>query len=194
MFIWYHISISYANSLHTVSLFIVFLPHINCPVGWGCRTLRLLLWRGVRLPQRVSWYDTIRSHGEIPVIWEIRGIRSTLSLTSLPGPLWLGVVASDRIIYMGQIDVNRVLMLKIIAWNWTALTSKLHTSAKLNCSKWNCYCMLNWIVWNRNVFDIETVHGPGVVEPDRVLSMGQIELNCVRILNWIVWNRTVLTC
>ena len=32
----------------------------------------------------------------------------------------------------------------------------------------------------------------GVVEPDRALSMGQIELTCVLILNWIVWNRTVL--
>ena len=28
--------------------------------------------------------------------------------------------------------------------------------------------------------------GPGVVEPDRVLSMGQIELNCVLMLNRIV--------
>ena len=34
---------------------------------------------------------------------------------------------------------------------------------------------------------------PGVVAPDKILSMGQIELNCVLIKNWIVWNRTVLT-
>ena len=33
----------------------------------------------------------------------------------------------------------------------------------------------------------------GVVAPDRVLSMGQIELNCVLTLNWVVWNRTVDT-
>ena len=31
----------------------------------------------------------------------------------------------------------------------------------------------------------------GVVIPDRVLSMGQIELNCELMLNWIVCNRTV---
>ena len=31
---------------------------------------------------------------------------------------------------------------------------------------------------------------PGVVAPDRVLSMGQIELNCVLMLNWIVWKTT----
>ena len=34
---------------------------------------------------------------------------------------------------------------------------------------------------------------PGVVVPDRFLSMGQIQLNCVLMLNWIAWNRTVLT-
>ena len=34
---------------------------------------------------------------------------------------------------------------------------------------------------------------PGVVAPDRVQSMGQIELNCVLMLKWIVWNGTVLT-
>ena len=33
----------------------------------------------------------------------------------------------------------------------------------------------------------------GVVAPDRVLSMDQIELNCVLMLNWIAWNRTVFT-
>ena len=34
---------------------------------------------------------------------------------------------------------------------------------------------------------------PGMVAPDRVLSMGQTELNYVLMLNWIDWNRTVLT-
>ena len=32
---------------------------------------------------------------------------------------------------------------------------------------------------------------PGVVAPDRVLSMCRLELNSVLMLNWIVWNRTV---
>ena len=34
---------------------------------------------------------------------------------------------------------------------------------------------------------------PGLVAPNRVQSMSQIELNCVLMLNWIAWNRTVLT-
>ena len=32
---------------------------------------------------------------------------------------------------------------------------------------------------------------PGIVAPDRVLSMDQIELNYVLMLNGIVWSRTV---
>ena len=32
---------------------------------------------------------------------------------------------------------------------------------------------------------------PGVVAPDRVLSMDQIEVNWILMINWIVWYRTV---
>ena len=42
---------------------------------------------------------------------ELWGMRSTPSLPSLPGPLWLGVVAPDRVLSMGQIELNCVLML-----------------------------------------------------------------------------------
>ena len=31
------------------------LLRLHCPVSWGCRICRLLLCRGVRTPQRVSW-------------------------------------------------------------------------------------------------------------------------------------------
>ena len=34
---------------------------------------------------------------------------------------------------------------------------------------------------------------PRGVAPDRVLSMGRIELKCILMQNWITWNRTVLT-
>ena len=36
-------------------------------------------------------------------------------------------------------------------------------------------------------------HWPGLVAPDRVLSMGHIKLNSGLMLNWIVCNRTVFT-
>ena len=39
------------------------------------------------------------------------GMRSTSSLPSLPDLLWPGVVAPDRVLFMGQIELNSVLML-----------------------------------------------------------------------------------
>ena len=36
---------------------------------------------------------------------ELWGMRDTTSLLSLPGPLWLGVVAPDRDLSMGQIEL-----------------------------------------------------------------------------------------
>ena len=43
---------------------------------------------------------------------ELWGMRNTPSLPSLPGPLWLGVVAPNRVLSMGQIEVRCVLILK----------------------------------------------------------------------------------
>ena len=42
---------------------------------------------------------------------ELWGMRSTPLLPSLPGPFWPGVVAPDRVQSMGQIELNRILML-----------------------------------------------------------------------------------
>ena len=39
------------------------------------------------------------------------GMWSTLSLPLLPGPLWPGVVALDKALSMGQIELNCILML-----------------------------------------------------------------------------------
>ena len=48
------------------------------------------------------------------------------SLPSLPGLLWPRMVRSDMILSMGQIELNRVLMLNGIAWNRTFLLLKLY--------------------------------------------------------------------
>ena len=80
-------------------------------------------------------YDTKQSDGEVPVMLELWGMRSTSSLPSLPGPLWLRLVAPDRVPSMGQIELNCVLMLNGIARNRTVLIFKLHIYAKLNCLK-----------------------------------------------------------
>ena len=115
---------------------------LSCPVGWGCRIHRLLLCRGGKTPlhNQCPGYDTKQFDGEVPVMLELWGMQSTPSLPSLPGPLRPRVLAPDRVLSIGQIELN-------------------------------CVLMLNWIVWNRTVFDIGTV----------------------LMLNWIVWNWTVLT-
>ena len=77
------------------------LYHFICPVGWGCRIHRLFLCGGVRPHQRVSTNDTKQSDGEVPGVLELWGMRSTPSLTSLPDPLWPGVVAPDKALSMG---------------------------------------------------------------------------------------------
>ena len=41
----------------------------------------------------------------------VGGLQSTPLLPSFPGPLWPGAVASDRVLSMGQIGLNHVVML-----------------------------------------------------------------------------------
>ena len=149
----------------------------NCPVGWSCKIHRLHLCRGVKKPsQRMSWvYNTKQSDGAVPVNLELWIMRITPSLPSLQGLLWPGVVAPDRVLSMGQIEPNCVLMLNWVAWNRPVLTFKLRSYAKLISLKWNCFwhwncaftlnwivwirtVWLNWIAWNRNVFDNWTVY------------------------------------
>ena len=81
-----------------------FLLH-DCPVRWISRIHRLLLCRGMRLltpPNESPGYDTKQSDGEVPVMLELWGMQSTLSLPLLLGPLW-PVVIPDRVLFMGQI-------------------------------------------------------------------------------------------
>ena len=56
-------------------------------------------------------YDTKQSNGEIPVMLELWGMQSTPFLLSLPGTLWPGGVAPDRVLSMGQTELSCVLML-----------------------------------------------------------------------------------
>ena len=44
----------------------------------------------------------------MPELW---GMRSNLLLPSLPGPHWSGEVAPGRVLSIGQIELNSVLML-----------------------------------------------------------------------------------
>ena len=50
-------------------------------------------------------YGIKQSDGKALVRLELWGIWSTPSLPMLPGPLWPGVVASDRVLSVGQIEL-----------------------------------------------------------------------------------------
>ena len=59
----------------------------------------------------VPGYDIKQSEGEVPVMLELWGIQSTLSLPSLPGTLWHGLIAPGRVLSMYQVELNCVLMI-----------------------------------------------------------------------------------
>ena len=90
---------------------------IDGPVSWGCKIHCLLLYRGLKLPKECSGYDTKQSDDEAPVMLELWEMWSTSSLQLLTGSIWREVVALDRVLFMGQIEVNCVLMPKGIVWN-----------------------------------------------------------------------------
>ena len=49
-----------------------------------------------------------------------------------------------------------------------------------------------WGMWSTPTLPSHTgLLLPGVLAPDRALSMGQTELNCLLMINWTAWNRTV---
>ena len=56
-------------------------------------------------------YDIKQSDGEVAVILEIWGMRSISSLTLLPGHLCSGMVATNRALSMGYIELNCIRML-----------------------------------------------------------------------------------
>ena len=73
-----------------------------CLVDWDCKIHRLLLCTEIRHPaDECPGYNIKQSDGEIPVKLEFGGMRSTPSLSSLPGPLLPGMVAPHRALFMG---------------------------------------------------------------------------------------------
>ena len=86
--------------------------YLTAPISFhwskSCRIHQLHLCRGVRPSQRVSCYDTKQSDYGAPVMLRLWGMRSTPSSPSLPGLLLPTVVAPDRVLSMGQIELNCV--------------------------------------------------------------------------------------
>ena len=69
-------------------------------------------------------YDTKQADGEVPVMLALWGMWSTPSLPLFPGPLWPRAMALNRVLFMGQIELNSVLMQKWIVWNRTVYMYK----------------------------------------------------------------------
>ena len=55
-------------------------------------------------------YDNKQSNDEAPVMLKLWEKQSTPSLPSLPDLFLARVIAPDRVITMGQIELNRVIM------------------------------------------------------------------------------------
>ena len=74
-------------------------------------------------------YDTKQPDGEVPIMLELWGMRSTPSLPSLPSLLWPGVVAPDKGPIYGSNRTEPCFL------KFTVFAFKLHIYAKLNCLK-----------------------------------------------------------
>ena len=98
-----------------------------CLVSWGCRIHPLPFSRGQE-HSLTSVQDMTLNNPMVgvPVMLELWGMRRTPSLPSFLGPLWPGGV---------------------VAPGWVLSIYQIEL---------NCVLMLNWIVWNRTAFDIET--------------------------------------
>ena len=74
----------------------------------GCRyeTIEEMKEAVTKIIDTLTQEDTKQSDGETSVILGLQGMWSTPSLPSLPGPLWPGVVVLDRVLHIGQIELN----------------------------------------------------------------------------------------
>ena len=74
--------------------------------AWGCRIYWLHLCRGVRPPPNESTgYDIKQSDGEASVMLDFGAMWNIPPLPLLPGPLWPRVIAPDRVLSVGQIQL-----------------------------------------------------------------------------------------
>ena len=115
-------------------------PPLSGPVGWGYRKHRQHLCSNTHPTSAldITLYNlTVRPYSgalrnaEYPFI--VIAPRITLP----------GVIAPDRVLSMGEIELNSVLLLSWIVWNRTVLTFKLRNYAKLNCSKGELFWVLS---------------------------------------------------
>ena len=118
--------------------------NVHCPVGWGCRIHQLHLCRGV-----TPLPNDCPEYDTKQSDGEVLVMLEPWGIWSIPSlPLLPGSL------WPGMLAPD---MGPIYGLDWT-----------------NGILMLNWIAWNRNVFDKPYLY-----------------LNCVLMLNWIILNKTV---
>ena len=76
-------------------------------------------------PNERLGYETKQSDGEVPIMRNLWRMQSTPSLPFHLGPLWLGMVASNRVLFLSQTEPNCVIFLNWIVWNRIVLTFNL---------------------------------------------------------------------
>ena len=93
--------------VYDIQQLVFIIQQLLCPVGWGSRIHRLHLCRRVRpLHDECPVYVTKQFDFEVSVIPELWGMQSTPPLPLLTSPLRFGVVAPDRVLSMGQKELN----------------------------------------------------------------------------------------
>ena len=95
----------------------------------------------------MSWYDTKQSDDGTPVMQELRGMSSTPSLPLLPGPLWPGLEAPDRVLSMGQIEKNYVYKQMTDLKLWL-----------LDSNTWNQFCVQKRAQAHLRILSTKSVH------------------------------------
>ena len=115
-----------------------FIFHFSdCQIGWGLKnTLTASLHRDKTPTQRVScnWHETIWWWGSSNA-GAVGRCGGTLHYHRSQIHFGLELVAPDRILSIGQIELKYVFMLNWITSDRTVLIFKLRTYAKLNCLK-----------------------------------------------------------
>ncbi len=66
------------------------------------KVLQVQTFSTLQTPNECPGYNTKQSDGEVPVMLEPWGIRSTSSLPLFPGPLWPGMVAPEHILKLDK--------------------------------------------------------------------------------------------
>ena len=127
-----------------------------CPVGGGCRIHRLQ--KGKTLPMNVLDMILNNPMMRFQQCWSFEEYEVPLHCHCSQVHSGSGVAVPDRVLSMGWIELNCVLMLNWIALNRIVLTFKLCTCVQLNCLKCNWFFLIRtvwlyWITWNRKFFD-----------------------------------------